>query len=1090
MTPLKTNIGKITTFQQRNILTEISSNAFVDLFNELNNGVKKQNSFKMEASKMFDTLITGTNAKKYMDACSKPVTYSLRKGTIVSDKIDITMTPMQAMQLIMSWEREHVDGSVTNHLESGGIIIPNQELSKKGKHADAVAQGVRTGPITHFMILDLKRQIASADAWNKVFMDTADSFFNGAAKKAINDTSESLYGIRKAVGNKYIPFAVDRDGVVTDLEGVKYDASLTSKGMLKSLQAHASNALIMEGLNSVIDKHINEVAQLYGLAVPIRNFSKVYNCRMVGTETTLQSELRRTWNTDAVKMIENAISDLQTSRRSIEDTIAATLLRNAGSAFVKKSLLSSLSVFMKQAASYSTGGLYLSQKALAPYQLEIVKLLNNQSAHAKEVFAEIDAHTSEHWIRRAGLNTLDLKNGSFVSDVSQAIEEKVPNAINPVKWIQNMDVSTTAALWLACKKQVEIDGTSKGSAGYWDKVTELYEKVIEETQPMYDVLHRPEIQKSQLIKDTGVMMFKTQPLQNTGVIYDAFGELKAASASKDAQWQSAAKAKFGKAIMSQVSSALVFSLMTAVSYGLKHKVNRYRDDDDELTVASFLKTYFSDVLSTVLGIVMPVGSDILFNFTTSKIKGKTYSYDYVTNPTVEMINSFVQTVDKFTESVGTDSFGRNAKAMAFQVAGLLGIPAENTYNLIYGGVKNIEDVAEGKFPAWNNDIDRANATNVSRMYKALVDGDIDKYEDVLTEISDNMIASGKRESEVDSYVSTQVSGKVHDAYINGDLNDEEALDILQQLPNYKSKVAAQEKLDSWSIEHDTGIKYNDVKESYLSGDITREQAVDYKMQYGGKTRKEAEAEVLEYDCKLETGYEFSDLKRYYTYGELSKDEAVSLLQQYGGVKADDAKGRVQSWQCYVDTGVEYSDVHKSYLAGDTTDKQAIDMLVKYGSKTKEEAQEQVTSWKCEKETGISYEDLKDAVRGSEISDDKAKQYVMKYGGKDSKEADKAITKWHYQAECGDNTSGYNEAIQYYTIAKVAGLSAAQWNAVYSDLNSVKGTDKDGDGKADKDTKLYEMIAIIDALNISKEAKTEILKLYYKSKRSLRKAKWS
>ena len=65
------------------------------------------------------------------------------------------------------------------------------------------------------------------------------------------------------------------------------------------------------------------------------------------------------------------------------------------SAFVKSTLLSNVSVTIKQAASYSTAGLYLSQRALAPYQGTIARLFgNNDSKFARDLYnyALEDAH--------------------------------------------------------------------------------------------------------------------------------------------------------------------------------------------------------------------------------------------------------------------------------------------------------------------------------------------------------------------------------------------------------------------------------------------------------------------------------------------------------------------------------------------------------------------------------------------------------------------------------------------------------------------------------------------------------------------------
>ena len=68
----------------------------------------------------------------------------------------------------------------------------------------------------------------------------------------------------------------------------------------------------------------------------------------------------------------------------------------------------------------------------------------------------------------------------------------------------------------------------KGISSYWKQVAELYNRVIMDTQPMYDVLHRTELMKKNNKFISGLLMFKTVPFQQFGIVADSYGEFFAA----------------------------------------------------------------------------------------------------------------------------------------------------------------------------------------------------------------------------------------------------------------------------------------------------------------------------------------------------------------------------------------------------------------------------------------------------------------------------------------------------------------------------------------------------------------------------------
>lgn len=747
--------SRLTISPLRNIrrLTMYNDNSqLVRLFDALNDGIRKKNRFMMECDKLFERFL----GKRFRKAAGLVKSYNVGTRTF-------KMTEMEAIQLVLTWERE-AHGE-TSHLAKGGFIIPNHYLLKKGKFEDAFLKGTTYSHVQQSEIDAIQRTF---DKWALDYKAAVkNEFFNGIAKNAINNTTLQLKGRAVALTPDYVSIEVDKNSVVTELEGVKFDATIEGMGMLKSVVKGASNPVIIRGVHSLVESHIERVGQLYGLAIPIRNFNKAYNVKTVDGTSSVRGAIGKTWSAADLKMIEQAISDLQTPRKRAD--VFDKMVRKATSSFVKAKLLSNISVTIKQAASYSTAGLYLSQKALFPYQTTVVGLfVSNKSKFAKKLFAEIDEHTAEHYIRRKGMsmqeiNTIAKDNSKIVRDM----DENLPDAANPLKWIQNMDVATTAALWLATKKQVALDGMKTTDPGYWDAVTSLYEKVIEETQPMYDTLHRPEVQRTPNEIVRGVLMFRTQPLQNTGILYDAFGELNQAVKSKDAEWVKRARKKAAMAVGSQLASLAVFSVMTMLAGAAKNRLYRYLNNEDELTIQSIMLRVLGDMATNGAGLLIPIGGSELAELVEKQLTGSSYGGEFSVS-VVDMLNDYIDQFGKCWKDVadlndgGREKLPTDLRDLSMDTAGLFGIPAENVFNIIRGVVGNISDTFSEEPIQWATDIPDP---NVSAIKAAFDNGHMDTAKDKIVELIAFKVKSGKTEKEAASSVRSSITSYYKPLYL-------------------------------------------------------------------------------------------------------------------------------------------------------------------------------------------------------------------------------------------------------------------------------------------------------------------------------------
>ena len=656
----------------------------VKLFNALNEGRRKADTFRMNVNKKLEA-IRDKDRKAYNDAVEKEYDFGLTD----IDGNEVHISKMQAMFAVLTARREAANAD-RSHLQTP-VLFPSLDLEQKGKYEDAKDNGAK-------IMLDgnaVAKIMDGLSEWDKEYLAVAEKVFNEDCKDAVNATTMQIKHRPVALEASYVPYIVNQDYIAKESDNIKFDKSILNEGILKDVKKNAQQQLIMQSLNSALDDHIGKVAKLYGLAVPIRNWNKVFNMRQTTADggETVKTALRETWHKAGVELLDRAVADMQSSRMISGNDAISKALQATKSAFVVSTLASNISVSIKQAASYPTAGSVLSAaaltKGLADYYAKI-----KDGVHAQDVWDEIDEHTSQHWIRRQGLSTQEL--GELVQ--SKGILNKLNNKLgkaSPMNWIQAIDVGTTAALWYACKFDVRRAGYAEGSREYWNKVTELYDKVIEETQPMYDSLHRAEITKgNELVKN--IVMFQTQPIQNSGILRESAMELKMAKRrfGKNSEQVREANRKFVKAVASQAASHLTFTAMTLLAQMLLHRMNPWRDKDGEVSVEGVSVKFLEEFAKSYFGAIVPIfgnyGTSIIEAFV-SKFNGKS-SYDILSDATVDKING---TVDKFLGL--TEPSWDNVTDALCEVATYFGIPAENIKKIIMGAKYHIEDIANGDF---------------------------------------------------------------------------------------------------------------------------------------------------------------------------------------------------------------------------------------------------------------------------------------------------------------------------------------------------------------------------------------------------------
>lgn len=758
--------------------------------NALNEGTEKYNMFKMLAEKPLNDFIK-ENPKDYESFKNDVIEIKYRDNKNVAQTVK--MTKSQGLQILMSWTREHTEDSHLDHMERGGVTLLDAEQISKGNYEKAFAQRKTIRGINLSFISAVQSQMGE---FENHYRELAETLFNEVSNAYINDTSAVLLHRDIATEKYYIPFAVNKDFLSTEIDGLKYDATIVNKGMLKATKRNAPQALNIAGLDSVISKHIRDVGQYYGYAVPIRDLNKALNVKMFETNEngnkiatdSVRNALRETFNSDKpIQFIEQVMTDLQTSRKSNSQTEKAInkIVRAVRDNMITSALKGSVSVVIKQGASLYTASSILSMRSVSVGAVKGIQQIARKGGW-KQLTDEIDAHTAGHYMRRIGLSSMEIE-----AMKDSWLGKKLPTALNPAKWIQGTDCITTALHWVATKEEVsrlykeQEKADQIGSDEYFDEVTKLYDKILEETQPMYDSLHRGEIQKNsnELLKS--VFMFRTQPLQNTGILYDAIMDYQM---NKDnAELRDAKKQKLAKAVSSQMVSALTFVAMTFIASLALHKPERYKDENDEVTLSSVLERLGIDWAETGFSVLVPIGGAELASFIENQINGK--DYDFASDNVVSMLNDFTSSIGDFNQNVvvalaqGNFDLDKAKDALwGLSVDGLAffkGFPLKNYSNIVNGIFSNLSDAISGHSTYFGSSGGRK-GSEYANSYDVLIDNNPEKakqqletfynekYEEQIAKGETTTEAKKKAQTSVRTALTTQYKKEYQKAFLNND----------------------------------------------------------------------------------------------------------------------------------------------------------------------------------------------------------------------------------------------------------------------------------------------------------------------------------
>ena len=738
----------------------------------LNQGQLRQTQITVEGTKLFDN-VTGKANLKQMERFAGPGAELVDIGLTDAKGKAVPLTHGQLCSLYM-----HLQNTDSReHLLNGGLTLPDTTLYNEGDIERAYQKGqtVRIGMLTGADGMPMADTILNTvenalTDYDRKWIEDMKGFFGDYTTNLINETSMKLVGFQRATVKNYYPIAVDKTQLASEIEGLKLDATIEGRGMLKE-RVKSGLPILLEECSSVVQRSLRDTAAYAGLAAPIRDANRILNANVEsedGIQKLKSGVLKEHWGRDAVNYVDYLLTDLQTKQRKRSDGIGRVMGKLRGN-YAGAILTLNPGVAIAQAASLPTAGAVLGSDTMAAV-LPFVKNLSGKQRRALE--AEISAHGDALLqYRLRGSQRGELASIGVSGSFAEKAMDKLPKSVTG--WINSMDEITVAALLEASKHYVEhhaaefADGAAtKGSDAYWKAVNQMYQKVIEETQPNYTVMQRAGIQRSDNEITKTLTMFTTQRFQNYGILADAVMDYKAQRARYKAEKSAENKAEvqragqsLRRAAASQVIQTAVFALMKIGADFLLHRWDREQDENGDVTAESLWNRFAGLFTESAAGNFL-FGSEI-YSMVGNAVNGT--DYDVVSATNISAVNDlFAATTKLYTlirkDTTGMDEEELEAYHRKLRKAGvdvmeygldIAGIPAANGRKMVEAFAAYADDVqglANGEGFSLNGT--PASATGqYDRLFNAIERGDTEEAAAALGKL-DQMGKSDKVKAEL------------------------------------------------------------------------------------------------------------------------------------------------------------------------------------------------------------------------------------------------------------------------------------------------------------------------------------------------------
>ena len=465
---------------------------------------------------------------------------------------DITLTTGQIMSLYNHLQREQS----RRHIFVGGIRAELEE--GKGRHQAQVK------PV-HATSKELEQIIDTLTPQQKAVAEKMQQYLSTVCSEWGNNVSKKAYGYTKFTEEHYWPIKSNSNSLATNDKNTTDTVAMRAlehNGTTKALTPNATNALDIRDAFDVFTEHSVFMASYEGLVLPIKDALKWfnYNSRSVGFdnedkdnpyqqrryEVSIKEDIQRVLGDKGQKWFIKFIRDINGDSKG-----AGTVeLISKFSGFMKASSVGgNLRVAIQQPTAYVRALNVLSPSSL------VEGLAVNPISYSKKA----QENSSWAWWKAQGY---------YDSFLGHSMKEVITNQGGTMEKIKDTmsilsqlgDDLTWGVLYRASEMEVKKrnKGIDVNSQEYKDKVRELFDSVIDQTQVVDTVFHRSDLMRH---KEADMLTaFMMEPSKSYNMIYRAIG-----SGDK-------------KKIVRALTTFILNAIFVSAAAGL---VDRMRNDDNK-----------------------------------------------------------------------------------------------------------------------------------------------------------------------------------------------------------------------------------------------------------------------------------------------------------------------------------------------------------------------------------------------------------------------------------------------------------------------------------------------------------------------------
>ncbi|MCQ2439445.1 MAG: hypothetical protein MJ074_06760 [Oscillospiraceae bacterium] len=642
--------------------------AWYSFAKELEAGERGKKQFTVEANKIFEDFRKehadwiaksdgqGKDAIWYEIEVPELLGFDAGDKPMFGDTIKVKLTP--AMKVELARAARSYDN--LRHAE-GGVTFPDADLYSKGKRKEAYGQGgttIKLAPETMKKLFSFD----SLTAEEKELYRLGDKFFDEMAKKAINETSQQLDGVDRAISDHYSKIYTNSSYRMTD--ATKIDQSIGGMGSLQKRVQSKAPMLAMSMWEAYSDT-VDTVGKYANLSIPTRNLDMIFNWMEKGRSASMKDVLEKQWGDGATKYVEDLLTTMQ-NRQGVEKTGLDQLTDALLSNYVTATFGLNPGIVLKQATSFPSAASVLGFDTVP----SVAQLRNIDTDLIAKYSPELEYRSMGY----ATPELAELRNNPNWTQRNKVTRFLFGGAI------QAMDRATVSAMWPWAENAVKKTHPElkEGSDAYYKKTAELFEKAVSETQPMYDEMHRADIMKGETGITRAFTMFKTVPLQQQNMIRKAWNEAKATGSDE-------AKKKLRRTAASLIVATLGYESVEFANQLWKNRAKNYRDDEEELTAESTAKAIAQNSVKDLAGIV--VGGQELADVLMSAWNGTRY---YETEmPGLAQLNELLGAVENTAKTVKT--LGDDTKDLLENGGSIRQYAADNSEELL-GYVKETAEL--------------------------------------------------------------------------------------------------------------------------------------------------------------------------------------------------------------------------------------------------------------------------------------------------------------------------------------------------------------------------------------------------------------